>query len=115
MLAAALPLHLSATGNGGRPFSPGTHVDGSAFLPCPPVARVDVAPPSATINQGQVQQFTAQAFDSNNQPISGVIFKWNSSNTAVATINGNGLATGVAGGSSLITATARERNPLRPP
>jgi hypothetical protein len=69
------------------------------------VTRVEVSPQSATINRGQTQQFTATAFDQNNQPIAGATFTWSSSDTNVATINSSGLATGVGLGSVTITAT----------
>jgi uncharacterized repeat protein (TIGR01451 family) len=69
------------------------------------VTRVEVSPQSATINRGQTQQFTATAFDQNNQPIAGATFTWNSSDTNVAAINSSGLATGVGLGSVTITAT----------
>ena len=98
--------HLSAEGNGGRAFSPGTRVDGSPFL-SPAIARIEVSPASATIFTGQQQQFTAQAFDSNGNVLSGVIFVWQSSNPAVATINQNGIATGVSEGTTEIRASAR--------
>jgi uncharacterized repeat protein (TIGR01451 family) len=69
------------------------------------VTRVEVSPTNATINRGQTQQFTATAFDQNNQPIAGATFTWNSSDTNVATINSSGLASGVGVGSVTITAT----------
>src|SRR5256714_499943 len=99
--------HTTATDSGGSVFSPGTRVNGTPFSPCPAIARVDVSPTSATINGGEKQQFTAKAFDANNNEVSGVIFSWPSSNTSAATIDQNGLATGVAGGSSPITASGR--------
>ena len=99
--------HTTATNSGGAVFSPGTRVNGSPFSPCPAIARVDVSPTSATISGGEKQQFTAKAFDANNNEVSGVIFSWQSSNTAAATIDQNGSATGVAGGSTQITATGR--------
>ena len=69
------------------------------------VSRVDVSPTSATINRGNTQQFTATAFDAGNQAIPVGSFTWESSNTAVATINSSGLATGVGIGTTTITAT----------
>ena len=100
-------LHQSATGSGGRLFSPGTRVDGTPFTPCPPIARVDVSPGSATIFTGAHQQFIAHAFDASNHEVTGVIFTWQSSNTSVATIDQNGLATAVGPGSTEIRATGR--------
>jgi len=74
--------------------------------PAPVLTTITVTPPSASIPQGSTQQFSAQAFDQNNNPISAT-FSWSSSSTAVATINSSsGLATGVAPGSTTITATS---------
>ncbi len=64
-------------------------------------------PASATIEVGKQQQFTARAFDAGNNEIPGVIFSWQSSNAAVATIDQNGLATGVGPGTTQIRATGR--------
>lgn len=100
-------LHQSATGNGGRAFSPGTQVNGAPFIACPTIARIDVSPPSAAIEAGAQQQFTAQGFDSANNPVTGVIFSWQSSNTSVAIIDQNGLATSSTAGSTEIRAFAR--------
>jgi uncharacterized repeat protein (TIGR01451 family) len=100
-------LHQSATGNGGRLFSPGTRVNGAPFTACPPITRIVVSPQSAAIDAGAKQQFTAQAFDSANNPVTGVIFSWQSSTTAVATIDQNGLATSSTAGSTEIRAFAR--------
>ncbi|MDQ5844333.1 MAG: lamin tail domain-containing protein, partial [Acidobacteriota bacterium] len=100
-------LHQSASGASGASFSPGRRVSGTPFNVCQSVARIDVSPPSATSDEGAHQQLTAQAFDANNQPIPGVIFFWESSNTTVATIDQNGLATGVSPGTTEIRASGR--------
>ncbi len=76
--------------------------------PAPIVASVVVAPSPVTINRGQTQQFTATAFDPSNQPVPSATFTWSSSNTAVATIDSNGLATGVGIGTTTITATTSD-------
>lgn len=100
-------LHQAASGNGGRAFSPGTRVDGGAFAVCNPFVRIEVTPTSATIDAGAKQQFTAKAFNSSGNEVSGVIFSWQSSNTAVATIDQNGLATSSTAGSTDVRASAR--------
>jgi uncharacterized repeat protein (TIGR01451 family) len=104
----AFALHQSASGSGGSPFSPGTRVSGTAFTPCPPIARVEVLPSSATVEAGGQQQFTARAFDTGGNEVTGVIFSWQSSNpSAVATIDQNGRATAVAAGLTQIRASGR--------
>ena len=68
---------------------------------------IAVAPSAPSINQSQTQQFTATGTysDSSTKNITSSV-TWASSNTAVATIGANtGLATGLAGGTSQITAT----------
>jgi hypothetical protein len=106
-VTGSFTLHQSATGSNGKAFSPGTRVNGDPFTACPTVARIDVSPPTASIDAGAKQQFTAQAFDSANNPVTGVIFSWQSSNTAVATIDQNGLATSTTAGTTDIRASAR--------
>lgn len=106
----AFALHQSASGSGGSGgllFSPGTRVNGGAFIPCPPIARVEVSPSSATIEAGAQQQFTARAFDAAGNEVTGVIFSWQSSNPSVATIDQNGRATALAAGLTQIRASGR--------
>jgi uncharacterized protein YjdB len=67
------------------------------------VARVTVSPPSATISVGGSQQFSAILQTTNGNVVSGTV-TWSSSNPAVATVSGTGLATGVTVGSATITA-----------
>jgi hypothetical protein len=64
-----------------------------------------VTPSSPTIQTGATQQFTATGTysDSSTQNITNQV-TWTSSNTSVATINAAGLATGVAAGSTTISA-----------
>src|SRR6202521_1440981 len=70
------------------------------------VASVTVSPATITIIAGQRQQFTAVAKDSNGNVISGVIFTWSSDATSVATVDSNGLATGMSQGTAHISALA---------
>ncbi len=85
-------------------------VTGSASLtvtePPPTVATIEVSPGSASIEEGDTQQFNATATESDGSVITGVSFAWSSSNSAVATVNANGHATAVNAGSATIRATA---------
>ena len=74
------------------------------------VSSVSVTPPSATIMPGQTQQLSATPQDSANTPITGPALggratTWTSLNTAAATVNANGLVTGVAQGAANVRAT----------
>jgi hypothetical protein len=69
------------------------------------VASVAVAPASATINSGQTQQFTATLTDLHGNTVSRPV-TWATSAAAFATIDGGGLATGVAPGTATVTATS---------
>lgn len=100
-------LHQTATGSDGRLFSPGTRVDGSAFLSQPAISRITISPESAIVTAGEELSFAALAFDENSQELSGVLFKWISSDSSVATITNDGVVRGVAPGTSQITASAR--------
>ena len=102
--------HLSAPGSNARRFSPGTRVDGALFSSINIVTRVEVAPPTSNLTTGAQQQFVAQAFDAEGRTVSGVIFRWRSTNPVVASIDANGLATSHAPGATEITATARNVN-----
>lgn len=70
-----------------------------------PVATITIAPATATIAVNGTQQYTAVAKDASGNTVSGVTYTWTSSSPAVATINANGMATGVAAGTTTITAS----------
>src|ERR1700693_600365 len=90
--------HIKATTSG---------VNGTATLTVnPPISSVTVSPSTATINVGQTQQFNAVAKDSQGNVISLVTFTWSSDATSIATVDSNGLATGVSQGTAHISATA---------
>jgi len=91
------------TWSGPKPNTFGTCNDEE---PPPPaeVASITVSPASATIVEATTRKFTATAFDSSNQPISGVAFTWNSSNPSVATVDSAGIASGVSEGDATIMA-----------
>lgn len=58
---------------------------------------------------GTTVQLTAQARDNNNQPIPGKTANWSSNNPTIANVNQSGLVTGVATGSTTITAEIDNR------
>jgi hypothetical protein len=73
-----------------------------------PIQTITVSPDSATINRGFTEQFIATGLFSNgtntlSQDITSLA-SWSSSTTSVATIDANGVATGVSGGTTSISA-----------
>ncbi|MBN2379273.1 Ig-like domain-containing protein [candidate division WOR-3 bacterium] len=70
------------------------------------VMEIEISPSTATISVNGTKQFTAKALDASSNEITGITFTWSSSNTAVATIDASGLATGIALGSVSIFAAA---------
>ena len=69
------------------------------------VARVTVTPETATIEQGASRSFVGTAFDAANAPVSTTL-TWSSTVPAVASVNANGLATGLTPGSTMIIASS---------
>ena len=69
------------------------------------VTEINLWPTSAEIEAGQTEQLTAAVLpsDADNKEI-----EWSSSDTSVATVDANGLVTGVAKGEATITATAKD-------
>jgi len=68
-------------------------------------AQLVVSPASDSVYVGGTKQFTASYLDLHGNPVSGPAVTWSSSNPAVATIDGSGLATGVSAGTVTITAS----------
>lgn len=89
-------------------------IDGGAFtctttltvVSVPTLVSIQVVPPNPTITVGQSKQFTANGIYSNGsvQNLSNLV-TWSSSDIAVATMSGHGLATGLLAGTTSITAT----------
>ncbi len=71
-----------------------------------PVASVTVSIASSAITAGATTQATATLRDANNNVLTGRTVTWVSGNTGVATVSGSGLVTGVAAGTTGITATS---------
>ena len=75
-----------------------------------PVASVTVSPTTATVAPGGSVQLTAVATSASGTALSGEAFTWSTSDTAVAKVSATGLVTGVALGSTTITATSEQRS-----
>ncbi len=106
-IAGDFALHQQVADSAGRSFSPGTRADGTPFTPTAPIAHITLDPPGASIESGAQQQFSAHAFDASGRELMGVLFRWQTSAAAVATIDGHGLARGLTTGTCEITAQAR--------
>ncbi|MBU6434237.1 MAG: Ig-like domain-containing protein [Nitrospirae bacterium] len=63
-------------------------------------------PSAASIEVGQTQQYAAVVKDTNGNILSGVTLGWSVSHQDVATIDSQGLALGVAAGTTVVTATS---------
>src|SRR2546426_707557 len=98
---AAGPAMITATSEG----QSGTATVTVTALAPPPVASVTVSPATVSVRVGATVQLAATPKDASGNPLSGRGVTWASSNTAVATVNGSGLVSGVAAGPATITAT----------
>jgi DNA/RNA endonuclease G (NUC1) len=103
-----LSLQRSGAGTWSGPIAStfGACNDNDDTPPPPDVVTVSVSPATATIDVGATQSFSATGLDATNQPVPGVAFTWTTSDGAVATVNGSGVASGAAAGDATITATA---------
>ena len=73
--------------------------------PAPVATSISVTPSSHTLATiGATVQLMATVRDQNNNPMTGQTVTWSSSNTAVASVSGNGLVTAVANGTAQIRA-----------
>ena len=79
----------------------------AALLIAQEVTSVTVTPETATLTTaGATQEFEAQAFDANDNPVTDVRFVWQSSNQNVAVVDTAGVASAVGNGTATITASA---------
>ncbi|MBM4184497.1 MAG: hypothetical protein FJ207_09745 [Gemmatimonadetes bacterium] len=81
-------------------------VTGGATLDVIGVARIEVAPIEATQAPGATQEFMAILYAADDSVLSGPTVTWASSDTDVATVDQDGLATAVADGVATISASA---------
>jgi uncharacterized protein YjdB len=98
-------LNLNAVFGGLSAVASGTTVSSTA-----PVATVTVNPTSASVVLGSVQQFTALLKDAAGATLTGRPVTWVSSNTVVASVNGIGLVTALALGTTTLTATSEGKS-----
>ena len=86
---------------------------GTAKLSVSPlaVASIQLDPPSATILVGKSQTFRVIAKDANGTVLEGLaasIFGWATANTAIATVDRNGIVTGQVAGTTAVAAAFRD-------
>lgn len=94
---------LLTLGGGNRRRTPTAAPPPDPFLP----ASITVSPTAATLAPGATRQFTALVRNAAGEDITAsVSVAWSSATPAAVTITAGGLATAVADGSSIITATA---------
>ena len=72
----------------------------------PAVSTVSVTLARSSIFPGETSTATATLMDANGNVLTGRSVSWTSGTTSVATVNANGVVTGVGAGSSVITATS---------
>jgi uncharacterized protein YjdB len=71
-----------------------------------PVATVTVSPATTSVPMGQTSQLTAELRDASGNILTGRAVSWSSSQSAIATVNGAGVVSGVSAGTATITATS---------
>jgi uncharacterized protein YjdB len=75
----------------------------------PPIASLTVEPANPTVIVGATLQLNAVARDAGGNVLTGRSVVWSSSNLAAATVNAAGVVSGVAPGTSTLTATVEGR------
>ena len=73
-------------------------------IPIPVLTTISISPASASINIGATQQLMAICHDQNNNIMTCPVLTWSSSNSSLATVDSTGKVTGIATGTSNITA-----------
>jgi len=68
------------------------------------LTTITVLPAAATLNVGEVQQFTGVEYDQDHREMSDIVFVWTSSDGAVGTIDATGLFIAYSAGDATVTA-----------
>jgi alpha-tubulin suppressor-like RCC1 family protein/uncharacterized protein YjdB len=104
--AACFAFVLAAcSGDSDSPSSPDNGGGGPAA-----VASVTITPGTAGVTIGRTTQLTATAKDAAGTVLTGRAIAWTTSSAIVATVDGNGLVTGVAAGTANIIATSEGKS-----
>jgi uncharacterized protein YjdB len=88
----------------------GASISGNATLQvsdAEPIAT-QISMLSATVSVGGAEQVVAVAFDQYGEAMADAAFAWSSSDTAICTVDSNGIATGIAAGVAQVTAAIGE-------
>lgn len=83
----------------------GNVADSAVLIVQGTVISLEVSPTSATVAEGDTQQYTAVARDAQGNVVPGVDVSWRSDSLAIATVSADGLATGVSTGAVSIIAS----------
>ncbi|WP_309670006.1 Ig-like domain-containing protein [Gemmatimonas sp.] len=90
--------------------SEGRTATAAVFVTSVPVATVVLTPSSTSIVEGQTTQLRVETRSSTGVVLSGRTIAWSSSNASVASVSSSGLVTGVAMGTTTITASSEGRS-----
>jgi len=105
--AACFALVLAAcSGDSDTPSSPDNGGGGGPA----PVASVVLTPAAASVSIGRTAQLTATTKDVGGTVLTGRAVAWTTSSAIVATVDANGIVTGVASGTATITATSEGKS-----
>lgn len=103
LLSVAAASALAACGGGDASTAP-------VSTPPASVANVEIAPAVAPILVGRTMPLTATARDAQGRALTGRTITWSSGSSEIARVDANGVVTGVAPGTSAITATSETRS-----
>lgn len=86
--------------------SEGIQGTASVTVTAVPVATITLTPNPATLPVGQIGSFTIVLADAVGNPLSGRTVVWSSANPSVATVTVSGVVSGIAAGTTTITASS---------